>query len=330
MTTRSSNWTFTEYSNTIKGTNMAVFNGVQAAATVSVSNGWVSLTNVASKVSLGATFRGVYFAGLGVATNRLVISNVTGGEVYNAEVNRDSSVAWSATPILPTGNYTATAVITASNGFVTNSNPVTFQLVISSSVTVMSLTGSGVAWADGRIQGPLGNGAVGNRILSNNSLGLVAFSNLYSGDTIALINYTPVLWGGSPATSNFVMPESNTTIRWVLDAAWTAVDANSNASGKLDTVYFIASQSPTLKLSITQASKATQRVVIEACPLYGGRRVGIFDGIVTSSDPVARIEGSDLRRLIKPGIWVLEFRSPPTGQDASQAPVNRRLLFYAQ
>lgn len=116
-----------------------------------------------------------------------------------------------------------------------------------------------------------------------------------------------------------------------LAAAPAATPAsNTNASARLDPLAFFPSQSAALQLAIPQATNSTVRVVISVSPLAGGRRVTVFDGMVSSSNPFVQIPSETLRGIMTPGTWVIEYQFPKSGLDRTKTTVTRRLLFYAQ
>jgi hypothetical protein len=329
IVSRSSNWLMTEFSNTISTTNMGLFNGAVASQIGFVSNAiGVAFTNLTPLMAQGQAFRGYHFSPLGIQSTRLIISN-SSGEAYNQAASLDSLTAWSATPIIPTGVYTAYVITSNSNGLGTNAAPFNFTLVIASTLTVKSVSSTGAPWVGGRIAGPSPTLNIIDGLKTNDANGEVVFPNQNSSATIALTNFTPVAWGGAFLVTNFVMPESNLILTWVFDSTTPPATA-TNASMRLDSVAFAPSQAAFLRLSIPQASNATVRVVVSATPLAGGRRVSVFDGSASPANPNIQIPAETLRAFMHPGTWILEFQFPRTGTDRSKVITTRRLLFYFQ
>jgi hypothetical protein len=325
---RDSNWSVTEYSNVIDATNMSLLHGAQPSGLVYYR--YAAITNAAPLMAQGLPFRG-YVSAEGMTTARLVVSNSTPAEVYNQPVTALSVVDWSATPSLATGPHTAFLTCTNSTGAQTNSPLVSFEIRIPSTLTVKSVNSAGIPWEGGRVAGPSATPFPGDGIRTNDASGEVLFLNQLSGATLALTNFTPVQWGSAFLVTNFVMTETALTVVFTFDRDPPSLDVASGAgSSRLDPVYFLPSQSPFLRLSIPQAANASQRVIISAVALRGGKRTLLYDGMVAPSDPMVRIEASTVSRAMVAGAWILECRFPAAGQDESKARVTRRMMFFVQ
>ncbi|MBN8215984.1 MAG: hypothetical protein J0L75_05045 [Spirochaetes bacterium] len=325
---RSSNWSATEYSSVVAATNSSLYNGADGASALVVSNLYADITNVSTLMVSPLTIRGYHVSPLGIATAILVVNTAGGTEAYRAPVIADSARDWHASPSLSLGSYSAYLIVTNAAGQGVTTATYAFTLVAATTLTVRSITPSGVLLAGERLGGP---GLYGSGVRTNNSAGEASWANLYSGVTYGLTNFAPITFGLPFLTTNITMPATDLTVIWILPVPENlGLATNSNASSRADAVAYFPSLAPYLSLSVPSASNATLRVIVSATPISGGRKVQLFDGSVGPAFPFIQVASSDLKLKLTSGTWVLEFQYLKPGLDRSKTQTSRRMLFFAQ
>ncbi|MBN8216252.1 MAG: hypothetical protein J0L75_06395 [Spirochaetes bacterium] len=324
---RPSNYVATTYTNLMFWSNFTSAGSPWSFRTVVAAI--TNLTNQSALVQ-GGVLRGSHYSAGGIRETRLVASNTATAAVDTYAVSPVGAEDWQVAPALPIGRYVVWVATTNSNLDGTNSAAFSISVNTASRVTVRTVDSTGAPWAGGRVLGPSPTVSAAQGARTNDSAGEAVFTDLYSGTLYAFSNFTPSFWGAALAYTNFTIPITSTNASLVI--VWT-LDRPSNSltlSGYVEPTVFIPSRSAQLSLSIPQATNATRHVVLTATALSGGRKLRLYDGMVSPASPFVQITSETLRQGMSTGTWILEFQFPSLGVDHGATPTMRRMLFFAQ
>ncbi|MBN8215096.1 MAG: LamG domain-containing protein [Spirochaetes bacterium] len=193
-------------------------------------------------------------------------------------------------------------------------------------LTVRTVDSNGQAWAGARIMGPSMSSSPSAGVRTNDVSGESRWSGLVTGTVVAFTNFLPRQWGGAPVVARVTLAPGLTRFDWVIDNP-QAPPVSAGPKGK--TVFF-SPLAPSLHLESPIALSESKRVVVEATPLRGGRRVRLFDGVLSPAQSAVDIPAAQLRDAFEPGVWVLEYKYPQAQRDDRNTEVARTMLFFGR
>lgn len=159
----------------------------------------------------GTSLNGGFDAGAGASKIRVFLTNSLGGEILAQDAAVTSSTTWSLSPTLSAGNYSGSVHLVVSNG-ASNAVAFTFSAVSGRTLTLTSYDVNGAPCGSGEIRSSIGVG-------TNSSQGILVFSNVPEGSTVALTNLAPLVWASTPQVTQVVIPAGDLAVTWNLASA---------------------------------------------------------------------------------------------------------------
>lgn len=273
------------------------------------------------KLSVGAPIQGT--TAFDTKTIQIIVSNSNSMEVLREMVN-PTSTTWTLSQSLPVGNYSVYLLTTNSAGLGSTTGPISFQILKYSSVQVKTLIRFGVSVAVAKLFGPSDASTSGFR--RNGSNEVSTWTNVASGENIALTNLTPLAHGLFQIVTNFVMPDRDVTIEWILDLPAVVQTSNVSTSLRSPSTGGVVSGSTGYLFEQALPDSGLKKVTMTMIRINGDQKHPVYEGYHPGAD--LRIDVPMIQAIRNnPGPWILETTIQNMAGDLGQATILRRLLF---